>query len=103
MIDARPGEVDGRCPFPAAVWDACCTTLISHIMFLVSFCRSQLPPKIVNLSFTMTNMKNELTDLCGNQLLHDDCKTLCEINAVVPPTANLVSRSVLGAAERVFY
>ena len=29
-------------------------------------CRSQLPHKSVNLSFTITNIKNKSTDLCGN-------------------------------------
>ena len=36
---------------------------ISHKVFLSSFCRSQLPHKSVNLSFTITNKKNKLTDL----------------------------------------
>ena len=31
-----------------------------------SFCKSQLPHKYVNVSFTLTNIKNKLTDLCGN-------------------------------------
>jgi len=35
-------------------------------VFLKSFCRSQLPHKSVNLSFTITNIKNKLTDLCWN-------------------------------------
>ena len=39
---------------------------ISHKVFTKSFCRSQLPHKIHNLSLFITNMKNELTDLCGN-------------------------------------
>ena len=33
---------------------------------VLSFCRCQLPHKSVNLSFTITNIKNTLTDLCGN-------------------------------------
>ena len=39
---------------------------ISPKVFLKSFCRSQLPSKSVNLSFTINDMKNKLTDLCGN-------------------------------------
>ena len=41
---------------------------ISDKVFVKSFCRSQLPHKSVNLSFTVTNMKHKLTKLCG------DCK-----------------------------
>ena len=33
---------------------------------LKSFCRSQFPHKSVHLSFTITNIKNELTNLCRN-------------------------------------
>ena len=35
-------------------------------VFLKSFYRSQLSHKSVNLSFTMTNIKNKLTNLGGN-------------------------------------
>jgi hypothetical protein len=34
-------------------------------VFSKTFCRSQLPLKSVNLSFTTTNTKNKLTHLCG--------------------------------------
>jgi len=40
--------------------------LIAHKEFLELFCISQLPHKSVNLSCSITNMKNKLTDLCGN-------------------------------------
>ena len=40
--------------------------LISHKVFLKSFCRSQLPHKSVNLSFTITHTKNKLKNLYGN-------------------------------------
>ena len=43
-------------------------------LFLKSFCRSQLPHKSVNLSFTVTYVKNKLTDLYGNWLLPNDFK-----------------------------
>ena len=40
--------------------------LFSHTVFLKSFFRSQIPHKSVNVSFTITDIKNKLTDLCGN-------------------------------------
>ena len=40
--------------------------LIPHKVFLNSSRRSRLPHKSVNLSFTITSIKNEPTDLCGN-------------------------------------
>ena len=53
-------------------------------MFIKSVCRSHPPHKSVNLSFTITNTKNKLTDLCGNRLLQNDFKnTLCEINLIL--------------------
>ena len=40
------------------------------------------PHKFVDLSCTITNIKNNLTDLCGNRLLQNDVEnTLCEIRA----------------------
>ena len=54
--------------------------LISQKVFMKSFCRSQLPHKSVNLSFTITDTKNQLTDLYGNRRLQDDFQnTLREI------------------------
>jgi len=48
--------------------------------FLKSLCRSQLLHESVNLSFTLTNMKNKLTDSCGNWLLQNDFEnTLSEM------------------------
>jgi len=40
--------------------------LISHKVFFKSFCRSQVPHNSVNSSFTISNIKNKLTDSCGN-------------------------------------
>ena len=40
--------------------------VISHTAFLKSFRRSQVPHKSVNISFTITCIKNKLTNLCGN-------------------------------------
>ena len=55
-------------------------TVISHKVFVKSFCSSQLPHKSVNSSFTITHIENNLTDLCGNWLLQNDLKnTLCGI------------------------
>jgi len=42
------------------------TVFISQKMFTKSFCKSQFPLKFVNLSFTTTDINNELSDLCGN-------------------------------------
>ena len=57
-------------------------TLIIHKLFIKSFYKSQFPHKSVNLSLLFTNMKNKLTDLCGNRLLQNDfINTLCETNS----------------------
>ena len=40
--------------------------LISQRVFIKSFSKSQFPLKIVNPLFTITIIKNTLTDLCGN-------------------------------------
>ena len=48
--------------------------------FYKSFCRSQLPHNSVNLSITITNARNKLTELCGNWHLRNDFEnTSCEI------------------------
>jgi len=53
---------------------------ISHTVFIKSFCKSQLPHKSVNVSFIITDIKNKLTDLCGNGLLQKNfINILCEI------------------------
>jgi len=46
--------------------------VLSQKVFITWFCTSQFPHKSVNLSSIITNMKNELTDLCGNRLLQND-------------------------------
>ena len=43
----------------------------------MSFCRRQLPQKSINLSFTIPNMRIELTDLWGNWPWKMTLKTLC--------------------------
>ena len=40
--------------------------LISHTVLIQSFCNSQIPHESVTFSFIITNMKNRLTNLCGN-------------------------------------
>ena len=55
---------------------------ISHRVLSKSFCRSQLPQQSVNVSLTITKIKNKSTELCGNSLLQNDfTNTLCEISA----------------------
>ena len=39
---------------------------VSQKASIESFCKSQFPHEFVNLSFIITYIKNELTDLCGN-------------------------------------
>ena len=62
-----------------------CAGLISLKVFFKSFCRSQLSHKFVNLSFTISNIKNKLTELCGNRLFKNDfINTFCEIKLRAP-------------------
>jgi len=57
---------------------------ISQKVFIKSFCESQFPHKSVNVSFIITDIKNELTDLCGNSLLQNNfINTFCEIRVYV--------------------
>ena len=55
--------------------------LISQKVFFKSFCRSQLPHKSVNLSFILTNMKNEEYDDGFWLLQNNFIKNICEIKA----------------------
>ena len=41
-------------------------TLISHKVFLKSFCKSQFPHKFVNLFFILIKVTDKLTDLWGS-------------------------------------
>ena len=45
---------------------ACLRVLISHTVFLKSFCKSQFPHKSVNLFFTLVIAKDKLRDLWGS-------------------------------------
>ena len=57
--------------------------LIPLTVFLKSFCSNRLFHKSVNLSFTITYIKTELTDSCGNGLLQNDLRNiLCQIREV---------------------
>ena len=54
--------------------------IISHKAFLKSFRRSQLPHKSVNVSFTITDIKNQMTDMWANGLLQNDLiNTFCNL------------------------
>ena len=55
--------------------------IISLQAFKNSFCKSQFPHKSVNSSFIfISNINNQLKDLCGNWLLQSDfVNTYCEI------------------------
>ena len=57
--------------------------LISHEVFLTSFCKIQFPHRSVNLIFTLVIVKDKLTDMCGNRLLRNEfANTLCEIRSL---------------------
>ena len=57
--------------------------LIPQIVLAKSFCKSRFPHKSVNLSAIITNIKNELSDVCGNELLQNDVvNTFYEIRAL---------------------
>ena len=78
----EPLHVCPRCSLPSPLNPAK-TTARSYLTpsVLKSCCRSQLPHKPVHLSFTITSIKNKLTDLCWNWLLHNDLqKSWCEMN-----------------------
>ena len=50
-------------------------------VFIKMFCKSHVWHKSVDFFFISTNIKNKLTDLCGNRLLQNDLiNTLCEMS-----------------------
>jgi hypothetical protein len=49
-----------------------CPTFISHEVIINSFCKSKFPHELVNLSLSITIIKNKLTDLWGNGLVQND-------------------------------
>ena len=86
-IKAKGGTVKVRRPYMKT------SILISHNAFLKSFCRSQLPHTSVILSFAITTIKIQLTDLCRNWLLRNDLEnTLCEINMYTGVELTLLPR-----------
>jgi hypothetical protein len=70
-------------------------SLFQTMHSLISF-RKSTPPQIVNLSFTITNIKNKLTNLCGNRLVQN---TLCDMKVKV---LQLAARR-LQVAVRLFF
>jgi len=59
-----------------------CTTLSHRTCLQIRSCKSQFPHTLDNSSCIITNIKNKLTDLCGNKLWANDfINTVCEIKA----------------------
>ena len=86
-----------RSPARASVPLSIATTFISQKVSIKSFCESQSPHKSVNLFFTLVIIKNKLTNLCGNWLLQNDCKsTLCEANLRSPARGSVPLSSKCG-------
>jgi hypothetical protein len=75
----KPRPKSGLDCFTCAVF---AQELISQKVFIQWFRKSRFPHKSVNLSCVTTNIKDKLTDLCGNLLLQDDItNSFCETNA----------------------
>ena len=79
---------------------------LSHRKYVKkSFCGSQSPHKFVNLSFNITNIRNEMTDLCENRLVQNDfINTFCEIRTCLgthPRFFDEQSVSAVGAIDYV--
>ena len=60
-MPARPANAPNATVRPAPAHK-----FISPKVFTKSLCKSQFPQKSVNLFFIITNIKNKLTNLCGN-------------------------------------
>ena len=59
--------------------------LISQKVFTTLFCKSQFPNQSVHVSFIIINIRDKLTDLCGDRLLQNDCiNTFCEKRTLFP-------------------
>ena len=59
--------------------------LIPQGVFIMSFCRSQLPHKSVNLLSITTDINDKLTNSCGNRLLQNDfINIFCETSLPSP-------------------
>ena len=63
----NPGSINAKTMTkPGGVSTRKGSDFLSHKVFLKSFCRSQLCHESVNLSFTITNIKNKLMELYGH-------------------------------------
>ena len=51
---------------PTVSMDTMAPVFVSHLFFIKLFCKSRFPHKSVNLSLVIINIKNRLTDWCGN-------------------------------------
>ena len=73
--------------------------LISQKEVIKSFRSIHFPHKSLNLSFIITNVREELTDLCGNGLLQNDfINNFCEIRPAGTTSLrprNLIRENVL--------
>ena len=66
-------------PLPQPDARFCCTQSVSKVVL-----QKLIPQKSVNSSFTITNINDELPDLCGSRILQTDFEnTLCEIRFLV--------------------
>ena len=80
-VGAGAGSASGAGGGEASWWVSC--SLVSHKVFSRLFCESQLPHKSVNVFFIISNVTNNLKNLCGNWLLQNDfINTFCEINCL---------------------
>jgi len=72
--------------------------LVSHKVLIKSVCKSQLQHKFVDLSFTITDVKNKLTVLWGSLLSKNNDKYIVseksDLLAPTPMAAILRRRSV---------
>ena len=59
------------------------SALVSQILFIKLFCRSQFPHKSVNYFFMTVIIKNTLANLCGNRLWKNVAvNAFCETSAM---------------------
>ena len=68
-------------------------------MYELNGFRKSTPPQFVNLSFTLTDVKNKMTDSWGNSLLQNEFKnTLCKIRFRVSGSGFRVSSFGFGGS-----
>jgi hypothetical protein len=81
----------------------CAPGLISHKVFLNSFCKIRFPHKFVNKFFILVIVKNMLADSWGSRLLQNDFKnTQCEIRHHQPSegSKSSLSTALMGTTSR---